>query len=47
VWSQGFVAEAIDRFYTHEEIMDVSGKRNKGLLRGDDMAKWQATSRRR
>src|SRR4029079_4848865 len=43
VWSQGFVAEAIDRFYTHEEIMDVSGKRNKGLLRGEDMAKWQAT----
>ena len=43
VWSQGFVAEAIDRFYTHEEMMDVSGKRNKGLLRGDDMAKWQAT----
>ena len=43
VWSQGFVAEAIDKFYTHQEIMDVSGKRNKGLLRGDDMAKWQAT----
>ena len=43
VWSQGFVAEAIDRFYTHQEIMDVSGQRNKGLLRGDDMAKWQAT----
>jgi gamma-glutamyltranspeptidase/glutathione hydrolase len=43
VWSQGFVAEAIDRFYTHEEIMDVSGQRNKGVLRGDDMAKWQAT----
>ena len=43
VWSQGFVAEAIDRFYTHQEIMDVSGKRNKGLLRGDDMAKWEAT----
>jgi gamma-glutamyltranspeptidase / glutathione hydrolase len=43
VWSQGFVAEAIDRFYTDEEIMDVSGRRNKGVLRGDDMAKWQAT----
>jgi gamma-glutamyltranspeptidase / glutathione hydrolase len=42
-WSQGFVAEAIDRFYTHQEIMDVSGQRNKGVLRGDDMAKWQAT----
>ena len=43
VWSQGFVAEAIDRFYTQQEIMDVSGQRNKGLLRGDDMAKWEAT----
>jgi gamma-glutamyltranspeptidase/glutathione hydrolase len=43
VWSQGFVAEAIDRFYTHQEIMDVSGQRNKGVLRGDDMAKWEAT----
>jgi gamma-glutamyltranspeptidase/glutathione hydrolase len=42
-WSQGFVAEAIDRFYTHQEIMDVSGQRNKGVLRGDDLAKWQAT----
>ena len=43
VWSQGFVAEAIDRFYTHEEVMDVSGQRNRGLLRGEDLAKWQAT----
>jgi gamma-glutamyltranspeptidase/glutathione hydrolase len=43
VWGHGFVAEAIDRFYTHEELMDVSGQRNKGLLRGDDMAKWHAT----
>ena len=42
-WSQGFVAEAIDRFYTNEELLDVSGQRNKGLLRGEDMAKWQAT----
>ena len=43
VWSQGFVAEAIDRFCSTEEVMDVSGKRNKGVLRGDDLAKWQAT----
>jgi gamma-glutamyltranspeptidase/glutathione hydrolase len=42
-WNQGFVAEAIDRFYTHQEIMDVSGQRNKGVLRGDDMARWEAT----
>ncbi|MFI5001019.1 MAG: gamma-glutamyltransferase family protein [Reyranellales bacterium] len=43
IWSQGFVAEAIDRFYTTQELLDVSGQRNKGLLRGDDIAKWQAT----
>ncbi len=43
VWSQGFVAEAIDRFCSTQEVMDVSGKRNKGVLRGDDLAKWQAT----
>jgi len=43
VWSQGFVAEAIDRFCTEEEVMDVSGQRNRGLLRGADLAGWQAT----
>ena len=42
-WSQGFVAEAIDRFCTHEDVMDVSGQRNRGLLRGGDLASWQAT----
>jgi gamma-glutamyltranspeptidase/glutathione hydrolase len=43
VWSQGFVAEAVDRFFATSELMDVSGKRNKGVLRGSDMASWQAT----
>ncbi|MCA0301985.1 MAG: gamma-glutamyltransferase family protein [Proteobacteria bacterium] len=43
VWSQGFVAEAIDRFCTEQEVMDVSGQRNRGLLRGADLAGWQAT----
>jgi gamma-glutamyltranspeptidase / glutathione hydrolase len=42
-WSRGFVAEAIDRFCSQQEVMDVSGQRNKGVLRGDDMAKWEAT----
>ena len=42
VWSQGFVAEAIDRFCRTHEIMDVSGERHHGVLTGDDMAKWQA-----
>ena len=42
IWSQGFVAEAIDRFCRMQEIMDVSGERHRGLLTGDDMANWQA-----
>lgn len=42
-WSSGFVAEAIDRFCRTQELMDASGQRHKGLLTGDDMAKWQAT----
>ncbi|MBV9970431.1 MAG: gamma-glutamyltransferase family protein [Xanthobacteraceae bacterium] len=42
-WSQGFVAEAIDRFCRTQEIMDTSGGRNRGVLTGEDMARWQAT----
>src|SRR5690348_1733663 len=41
-WSQGFVAEAIDRFCRTQEIMDVSGECHRGVLRADDMARWQA-----
>jgi gamma-glutamyltranspeptidase / glutathione hydrolase len=43
VWSQGFVAQAIDQFCRTEAVMDVSGLPHKGVLTGDDMAKWQAT----
>lgn len=39
---KGFVAEAIDRFY-RSEIRDSSGRRNAGLLTGNDMAAWHAT----
>ena len=42
VWSQGFVAREIDRFYRDEQIMDCSGERNRGLLRFEDMAGWRA-----
>jgi gamma-glutamyltranspeptidase / glutathione hydrolase len=42
-WSQGFVAEAIDRFFRTQEIMDTSGKRHRGVLTGQDMAGWEAT----
>jgi gamma-glutamyltranspeptidase/glutathione hydrolase len=40
-WSQGFVAEAIDRFCRTQAVMDVSGRPHRGVLTGDDMAKWQ------
>jgi gamma-glutamyltranspeptidase / glutathione hydrolase len=43
VWSQGFVAAAIDRFCRTQEIMDTSGRRNRGVLTGEDLARWQAT----
>src|ERR671922_2621847 len=39
---EGFVAEAIDAFATTAEVMDVSGRRHKGLLRGDDLQGWRA-----
>jgi gamma-glutamyltranspeptidase/glutathione hydrolase len=39
-WSQGFVAEAIDRFCRTQDIMDTSGARHRGVLTGDDMARW-------
>ena len=43
VWSQGFVAEAIDKFCRTQAVMDTSGSPHKGVLTGQDMAKWQAT----
>jgi gamma-glutamyltranspeptidase / glutathione hydrolase len=39
-WSQGFVAEAIDTFCRSNEIMDVSGRRHRGVLTAQDMATW-------
>jgi len=42
IWSQGFVAEAIDRFCRRQAMMDVSGAPHKGVLTGEDMARWQA-----
>ena len=42
-WYRGFVAEAIGRFYGTQEILDSTGRRNKGLLTADDMARWAAS----
>jgi gamma-glutamyltranspeptidase/glutathione hydrolase len=42
VWSQGFIAEAIDKFCRTQAVMDTSGRPHKGVLTGQDMAKWEA-----
>ena len=41
-WYRGFVAEAIDRFCRHE-VLDVTGRRHRGMLTADDLAVWQAS----
>jgi gamma-glutamyltranspeptidase/glutathione hydrolase len=40
---QGFVAEAIITFTEHAEVMDVTGRRHRGLLTGADLAGWRAS----
>jgi gamma-glutamyltranspeptidase/glutathione hydrolase len=42
VWYNGFVAETIDRFCRTREVLDSSGRRHRGVLTADDMARWQA-----
>jgi gamma-glutamyltranspeptidase/glutathione hydrolase len=41
-WYEGFVAEAIDDYFTSAEVLDDTGMRHAGLLRGADLAAWAA-----
>jgi gamma-glutamyltranspeptidase/glutathione hydrolase len=41
-WYRGFVADAVDRF-CRREVMDTTGRRNRGMLSADDLASWSAT----
>jgi len=43
IWREGFVAEAIDKFFSQNELMDTSGHRHAGFLTGADMASWRAS----
>lgn len=43
IWYRGWIAETIDRFFRNEKVMDVSGRRNSGLLTADDMASWSSS----
>ena len=42
-WYRGFVAEAVDKFFRATEMLDVPGRRHRGLLTADDFARWSAT----
>jgi gamma-glutamyltranspeptidase/glutathione hydrolase len=42
-WYEGFVAAAIEDFAAGTDIMDVTGRPHRGLLRGSDMASWRAS----
>jgi gamma-glutamyltranspeptidase / glutathione hydrolase len=39
---RGFVAETIGRFCRTSDVLDSSGRRHKGVLAADDLARWQA-----
>ncbi len=43
VWSQGFVAQAIDTYCRTQDVYDVTERHHRGVLTGQDMATWQAT----
>ena len=40
---EGFVAERIADYLADAEVMDGSGERHRGVLTGDDLARWEAT----
>jgi gamma-glutamyltranspeptidase/glutathione hydrolase len=42
-YMKGFVAEAIERFATGNELMDSSGSRNRGVITAHDMASWSSS----
>jgi gamma-glutamyltranspeptidase / glutathione hydrolase len=43
IWSEGFVAAAVDRFCATQKVLDVSGHAHQGVLTGADMANWSAS----
>ena len=43
---QGFVAEAIDRFVADTDVLDATGRPNRGLLTGADLSSWRPAAER-
>ena len=43
-WYEGFVAEAIEGYLAHAQVMDATGRAHRGLLTGADLAGWRAST---
>jgi gamma-glutamyltranspeptidase/glutathione hydrolase len=41
-WYEGFLAEAVDKFF-RQPVMDTTGEAHAGFLTGQDLANWRAT----
>ena len=42
VWAEGFIAETIGNWLADAEVMDATGRRDRGVLAAQDMAGWRA-----
>jgi gamma-glutamyltranspeptidase/glutathione hydrolase len=42
-WYQGFVADQVDRFFRGTDVLDVTGRRHRGLLTAQDFSRWSST----
>ncbi|MBO6541422.1 MAG: gamma-glutamyltransferase family protein [Rhizobiaceae bacterium] len=43
-WYRGFVAAEIDQFFQSGKVLDTEGEPHRGLLTGDDLAAWSAST---
>ncbi len=43
-WYDGFVAETIDKYLVSAQVMDVTGRPNRALLTGADLAAWRSST---
>jgi gamma-glutamyltranspeptidase/glutathione hydrolase len=42
-WYRGFVAEAVEKYFLATDVLDVTGRRHRGLLAAEDFSRWSAT----
>ncbi len=44
IWYEGFVAETIAGYLASAQVMDVTGRPNRALLAGSDLADWRSSA---